>query len=158
MTLHSFRWPLAAARASLWLLLIGLVAFNDAASNMDLAPSRTAVPFPKLRSDIELQILSHNLFVDREWLRSGSDFSERLRRLRHDNPDSRVSIIAKYGATFGDVREAVTVARDAGVAKLTLVTRRTRLLVPHAWRVDRTRLVRAPDDQRAFRFDEPAWF
>jgi hypothetical protein len=143
MTLHRYRWPFAAARASLYLLLVLAIAVLDITRTTDRPPALHATPFPRLNSDIELKLIGDTIFVGREWHKTHAESVQHLRWLLDHNRGSRVIVNVKSEAPFGNVREIMLRARDAGVPHLTIETRHEGI-AEHAFRFDATRLVTPP--------------
>jgi hypothetical protein len=135
----------------MWLTLIAVTAFGELTSGTGYPLSRHAVLFPRLTSDIVMQPFPASLALDGEWIPRRDEATENLRWLRDHNRGSRVVVRVLSGATWGEVRATVAIARDAGVTRLTFLTSRDTLFIaPHAWRFDRTKLVTRPEDDGDF--------
>jgi biopolymer transport protein ExbD len=145
ITLHRFRWPFAAARTSMWLLILTVLAFGDATRSADRPFSRHATAYPRLSSDIELTLKTTAFFVNGAWVASHDESVEELRWLVDHNRASRVVVRVGYAVSFGDVRKLIASARAAGVRRVTIETQRNPGLVLHLLRLDDTHLNTPPE-------------
>jgi biopolymer transport protein ExbD len=149
MTLHSYRWSFTAARVSMWLMLIATFSVGRTLHGPDVPQAPHATAFVKLNSDIEVRASDDGVLIDDDWRSSHELLVVRLRWFRAHNPRSRVVVRAEGRTRFGVIREAMLVARDSGVAKLTFLTRTDPQFVPIAFGLDRTYLRRPPAPPRS---------
>lgn len=107
ITFQTLRWPYAAARASVYLALLAIIAFHDPLTDpLDLPFSSTAQPFLRRNSDIRADRWSAD---DLAWLR------------RH-NPQSRLVLRIDRDVPFGVFRESLLRLRAAGYERVTIET------------------------------------
>jgi hypothetical protein len=148
-TLHDWRWPFAAARASVWLALLSLLGIGEPSAGPFVQPVRIvhARPYLSRNNDLRLTLLgSGTAFVGSNWY-PPSGVAEALRWLREHNPSSRVVLRADRYAKFGDVRRLLASARAAGYTRVTIddglwePRLRRRLVTCCSLDFDRSRLV-----------------
>lgn len=119
-TLHDWRWPFAAARASMWLLLAVPFALDTGvhSPHVNAADAPHAPRYVTRGDDVVLTVTADGAaFVGSNW---AHDPGELLQWTRSHNPASRAVLRADHRAKFGNVRRLVAAARDAGYRRLTI--------------------------------------
>lgn len=155
-TLHDWRWPYAAMRASVWLLLSLVFAVDPCRRGPNVSPA-TAPHAPRYLvrgDDVVLTMTADGTtFVASNWSRDATDL---LPWMRTHNPSSRAVLRADRRARFGDVRRLLASARDAGYRRITIDAGepeprlRQRLAAGWAVQFDASRVVEPEPDGLSF--------
>jgi hypothetical protein len=130
ITLHDWRWPYAAARASMYLLLLTTLGSGDpAASFTNVAHARSARPIQIHRRDLIVAPEDAEVIAGASWFRY-DDLATELTWLRAHNRGTHLILRVDRNAPFVRVRKIVRAAQTAGFHRLTIdLQARTPLLM-----------------------------
>jgi biopolymer transport protein ExbD len=123
ITLHRFRWPFAAARASAYLGIVAALALTDPTGSHDRSlAARSATQFTLLNRDIIVKTLQDGWVVVGTDVVPSSQLPERLGWLRLHNPQSKVVLRVTSGMHVAQVRPILYAMRFAGYERVIIET------------------------------------
>lgn len=152
ITLHSFRWPYAAARAAIYLAVGLIIGVLEPSGQLQDAPrSSAAQTFELFNRDIVVEVRHDAVFVAHHWY-SDAHLGQDLAWLKAHNPRSRLVLRLSVSDSFGRARAIVIAAQAAGYRRITIETGPwrplflRRLQSPGKIRLDASEVVQPPDE------------
>lgn len=153
ISLPTFRWPFAAARAGVYLVILALLGMTDPQpwGGHDAPHSTTSKRFELFKRDVIIAPSDSGAFVGGKY-RSDEDLAEALEWLRLHNPQSRIVLSTVGSARVGRIRVVLDAIRTAGYHRITIATTSTRPLLLRRLedltviRLDHSHLVELPPD------------